>query len=57
MEAYIIATACTKFEKKPDQTFKDLTKEVYRDLLKSAKVENGYEISLSFKTSSILTLN
>ena len=41
MEAYLIATACTKFEKKPDQTFKDLTEEVYRELLKSAKVENG----------------
>ena len=41
MEAYLIATACTKFEKKADQTFKSLTEEVYRDLLKSAKVENG----------------
>ena len=41
MEAYLISTACTKFEKKPDQTFKDLTKEVYCELLKSAKVENG----------------
>ena len=41
MEAYLIATACTKFEKKADQTFKSLTEEVYCDLLKSAKVENG----------------
>ncbi len=41
MEAYVIATACTKFEKKADQTFKNLTEEVYCDLLKSAKVENG----------------
>ena len=28
MEAYLIATACTKFEKKADQTFKSLTEEV-----------------------------
>ena len=41
MEAYLIATACTKFEKKADQTFKSLTEEIYCDLLKSAKVENG----------------
>ena len=41
MEAYLIATACTKFEKKADQTFKNLTEEVYCELLKSAKVENG----------------
>ena len=41
MKAYLIATACTKFEKKADQTFKSLTEEVYCDLLKSAKVENG----------------
>ena len=30
-----------KFEKKADQTFKSLTEEIYCDLLKSAKVENG----------------
>ncbi len=41
MDAYVIATACTKFEKKPEQTFKNLTEEVYIDLLRSAKVEDG----------------
>ena len=41
MDAYIIATACTKFDRKPNQTFKDLTEEVYLDLLKLANLENG----------------
>ena len=41
MEAYIVATACTKFDRKPDQSFKDLTEEVYLDLLKNAELENG----------------
>ncbi len=41
MDAYIIATACTKFDRKPNQTFKDLTEEVYLDLLKVANLENG----------------
>jgi acetyl-CoA acetyltransferase len=41
LDAYVIATACTKFERKPEQTFKNLTEEVYLDLLRSAKVEHG----------------
>ena len=41
MEAYVVATACTKFEKKPNQTFKGLTEEVYLDLLRAAELENG----------------
>ena len=41
MEAYVVATACTKFEKKPNQTFKGLTEEVYLDLLREAELENG----------------
>ena len=49
MEAYLIATACTKFEKKPDQTFKDLTQEVYCDLLKSAGVEDGMQLKVTGK--------
>ena len=53
MEAYLIATACTKFEKKADQTFKNLTEEVYRELLKSAKVENGDMIGQAWFLSLI----
>ena len=41
MEAYIVATSCTKFDKKPNQSFKSLTEEVYLDLLKEANLENG----------------
>ena len=41
MEAYIVATSCTKFDKKPNQSFKSLTEEVYLDLLKEADLENG----------------
>ena len=41
MEAYIVATACTKFDRKPNQSFKNLTEEVYLDLLKNAGLENG----------------
>jgi acetyl-CoA acetyltransferase len=41
LEAYIIATSCTKFDKKPTQSFKNLTEEVYLDLLNNAGLENG----------------
>ena len=40
-DVYVLATACTAFGKRPGDSFKALTREVYLDLLKDAGWENG----------------
>jgi acetyl-CoA acetyltransferase len=48
MDVYVIATACTKFGKFPDKSFKQLTREVYTELLEDAGMENGERIDTSW---------
>ncbi|MGM0583412.1 MAG: thiolase family protein [Pseudomonadota bacterium] len=43
-DVYILATACTPFGKRPDDGFKDLTRDVYLDLLADAGWETGEPI-------------
>lgn len=40
-DVYVLATACTAFGKRPGDSFKDLTREAYRDVLADAGWENG----------------
>lgn len=42
--AYIIGLSCTKFQKRPEDTFKDLSREAYVGVLADAGLENGAEI-------------
>lgn len=42
--AYIIATACTAFGKRPNDTFQDLTREVYESVLRDARLGCGDRI-------------
>ena len=43
-DVYILGTACTAFGKRPGDSFKDLTREVYLALLADAGLENGNAI-------------
>ena len=38
---YVIGTSCTAFGKRPDDSFRDLTREAYVDCLNDAGLENG----------------
>jgi len=40
-DVYVLATSCTAFGKRPDNSFKDLTREAYLDVLVDAGWENG----------------
>lgn len=40
-DVYVLATSCTAFGKRPDDSFKDLTREAYLDVLADAGWENG----------------
>ena len=40
-DVYVLATSCTAFGKRPDDSFKDLTREAYLDVLTDAGWENG----------------
>ncbi len=41
MDAYIIGTACTRFAKRPDTSFKELTREVFLAVLEDAALDDG----------------
>jgi len=47
-DAYIIGTGCTAFGKRQDDSFKDLTREVYLDVLADAGLENGDDIGFAW---------
>ena len=48
-DVYVIDTACTAFGKRPDDTSsKDLTREVYLDVLADAGLETGDEIGMAW---------
>lgn len=40
-DVYIIGTSCTAFGKRPDDSFKDLTREAYLGVLEDAAMEDG----------------
>lgn len=40
-DVYVIGTSCTAFGKRPDDSFRDLTREAYLDCLVDAGLENG----------------
>ncbi|MEW5723919.1 MAG: thiolase family protein [Thermodesulfobacteriota bacterium] len=53
-EAYIIGVYSTRFQKWPDRSFKDLTREVYLGVLRDAGLDNGDQIeSVWFGNSSM----
>lgn len=43
-DVYVLATSCTNFGKRPDDSFKDLTREAYLDVLADAGWEKGTPI-------------
>ena len=43
-DVWVIGTACTAFGKRPGDSFKDLTREAYLDVLNDAGLETGDEI-------------
>lgn len=45
---YIVATACTAFGKRPGDTFKDLTREAYLDVLADAGMRDGRDIEFGW---------
>jgi acetyl-CoA acetyltransferase len=47
-DVYIIGSACTAFGKRPEDSFKDLTREAYLDVLRDAGLENGEDIEMSW---------
>jgi acetyl-CoA acetyltransferase len=47
-DVYIIGTGCTAFGKRPGDSFKDLTREVYLDVLRDAGLENGDDIGMAW---------
>lgn len=47
-EVYVIGTACTAFGKKPETSFKELTREVYLSVLNDAGMEDGRDIVMSW---------
>ena len=44
-DAYLIATACTRFGKQPGASFKDLTREAYLGVLRDAGLDDGGQIA------------
>ncbi|WP_213957928.1 MULTISPECIES: beta-ketoacyl synthase N-terminal-like domain-containing protein [unclassified Variovorax] len=47
-DVYVIGTACTAFGKFPNKSFKDLTREVYTQLLSDAGLDDGERIDSSW---------
>ncbi len=47
-EAYVIGTACTAFGRKPETSFKALTREVYLTVLADAGLEDGRDIAMAW---------
>jgi acetyl-CoA acetyltransferase len=47
-DVYILGAACTAFGKRPLDSFKDLTREVYLDALRDAGLETGDDIQMSW---------
>ncbi|WP_426408643.1 thiolase family protein [Bradyrhizobium ganzhouense] len=47
-EVYVIGTACTSFAKKPQTSFKALTREVYHAVLADAGMEDGRDIAMAW---------
>lgn len=48
MDVYVIGTACTAFGKFPNKSFKQLTREVYTELLEDAGMVDGDRIQTSW---------
>ncbi|MDO8705627.1 MAG: thiolase family protein [Sulfuricaulis sp.] len=48
MDVYVIGTACTAFGKFPNKSFKQLTREVYTELLEDAGMDDGDRIQTSW---------
>ena len=44
MSVYIIGTSCTRFGKRPDSSFKDLTREAFMGVVADAKLDDGHRI-------------
>lgn len=47
-EVFIIGTACTAFGKKPETSFKELTREAYLSVLADAGMEDGRDIAAAW---------
>jgi acetyl-CoA acetyltransferase len=47
-EAYVIGTACSLFGRKPEASFKAMTREVYRAVLADAGLEDGRDIAMAW---------
>ncbi len=47
-DVYVLATSCTAFGKRPDDSFHALTREAYLDVLHDAGLENGDDIGMAW---------
>ncbi|WP_204279002.1 hypothetical protein, partial [Klebsiella aerogenes] len=47
-EVYVIGTACTPFGRKPQTSFKALTREAYLAVLADAGMEDGRDIAMAW---------
>lgn len=47
-DVYILGTGCTAFGKRPDDSFRDLTREVYLEVLVDAGLETGADIGMAW---------
>lgn len=47
-DVYILATGCTAFGKRPGDSFRDLTREVYLETLADAGLEDGRDIAMAW---------
>ena len=47
-DVYVLGTSCTAFGKRPDASFKTLTREAYLDVLADAGLETGADIEMGW---------
>ncbi|MGY6633873.1 MAG: thiolase family protein [Alkalilacustris sp.] len=47
-DVYVLATGCTAFGKRPGDSFRDLTREVYLETLADAGLEDGRDIAMAW---------
>ena len=47
-DVHLLATSCTAFGKRPDDSFRDLTREAYLAVLRDGGLENGDDIGMSW---------
>ena len=47
-DVYIIGSYSTRFQKWPDKSFKDLTREAYLGVLGDSGLENGADIEITY---------